>query len=719
MVRETHLANGSSTETIENDLQAVSDTLSNIPRPVATPAESTPVASQMDEAAPPPWLATLLAAMAPKEKPRRRRLPDPEHFDGDKKKFPNWIYNMKSKLVHDKEDFDNERKACDYVFSRVKGTAATLIKPYLKNMENKSEWNTDNLVRFMETMFGDPHAAERARDKLMNLMQGKRSLRTYAMEFQELVFEAETSVDESLKMTIFRKGLSLGIQKQLAGRLYNNTDELMNAALAIADDLYRINLYSGKGRGGPPYKGSSYRRRNSTPPSDSDGMDGVEYTGKSSTRDQRRNRDRHSPNTTRWLRDEKRCYNCKEKGHYASACRGKGSSRRRLSNSSDRKKHRTIHSAKAAERKRSRSPPIRRAKHDERARSNELSSDSEGYRSTGESGKEVAPAESHQQEPRVGRYPDQEYHSSKKLRTRWARFEKEYMRCKAITVEALVNSAHFASMMIDTGNLTYSLVSPVFAKKAGLQCLDIKPRQLSGVNGEPGRITQVVRFKFNIEGYNDYAWGYVAPEHPGFDVILGRAWMNRRNVTIAPRKGSIYVHNTGQRIRLQSSEGRPRDEGQKLAEIDANAYALWLRKSRENGSDVQTFAVSLADIQKALAPKTKVDHMALLPEAHKHLGHLFDPANAAKLPPHRGPKVDHTIEFNKDKDGEAEYFVDRILRERKKKKGRGYVLEYLVKWKGYERPDWQPSVNLVDTEALSLWKRFGKRVKRSGDHERR
>lgn len=52
-------------------------------------------------------------------------------------------------------------------------------------------------------------------------------------------------------------------------------------------------------------------------------------------------------------------------------------------------------------------------------------------------------------------------------------------------------------------------------------------------------------------------------------------------------------------------------------------------------------------------------------------------------------------------DGEVEWFVDRILDERKR--GRGY--QYLVRWVGEGAGDdlWLPRRELEDCEALDLW----------------
>lgn len=222
---------------------------------------------------------------------------------------------------------------------------------------------------------------------------------------------------------------------------------------------------------------------------------------------------------------------------------------------------------------------------------------------------------------------------------------------KAISVHALVNQVTYASCMIDSGSLANAMVSPSLVKKAGLQCITIPPRRLLGINGE-GAITQIARYTADIEGFKDTGWAYVATDGMGFDILFGRPWMDRLQVTIAPAKRSIYIHSTRQRIRLLSREGEPVPilrNHRPLYQIGAAAYSYHLRALKEN--DTEVFAASLADIQKALEPKKRVDFRALLPEAHRHLAKLFDPTTAAQLPPLRGPKIDHQIELEKDEKG--------------------------------------------------------------------
>ena len=56
-------------------------------------------------------------------------------------------------------------------------------------------------------------------------------------------------------------------------------------------------------------------------------------------------------------------------------------------------------------------------------------------------------------------------------------------------------------------------------------------------------------------------------------------------------------------------------------------------------------------------------------------------------------------------EGEEEWEVERILQERKKRVGRGFRHEFLVKWIGYDRPTWEPASSMKDTAALDEYER--------------
>jgi hypothetical protein len=62
-----------------------------------------------------------------------------------------------------------------------------------------------------------------------------------------------------------------------------------------------------------------------------------------------------------------------------------------------------------------------------------------------------------------------------------------------------------------------------------------------------------------------------------------------------------------------------------------------------------------------------------------------------------------------DGDADAEYKIDKLVDERKRRAGRKTHHEYLVRWDGYDESNdtWQARSELLDTEALAKWKARG------------
>jgi hypothetical protein len=280
---------------------------------------------------PPAWLATLLAAIQPtnaaQAAPKRRRQPDPDTFDGTRKQYQVFYQQLTAKVENDKDDFESDKRACDYAFARLKGTAATLTLPYMNQIRASGSWSFDQLLRFFDQMFGDPHKEERARDKLWSMSQGKKNIRSYVMDFQEQLLLSNSNLDEDTKMMIFRKGLSYKLQDKLIGLKSKDLDELQNKAIEIADQLYRMDLHTrgsqGRSQSNKPQHEENKTKHRSPSPVPEDTMEGVEYTGRSGKLR------RLSSSEYDRLRSEGRCFNCKRRGHVSAACtEDKGSAKK-------------------------------------------------------------------------------------------------------------------------------------------------------------------------------------------------------------------------------------------------------------------------------------------------------------------------------------------------------------------------------------------------------
>jgi hypothetical protein len=82
-----------------------------------------------------------------------------------------------------------------------------------------------------------------------------------------------------------------------------------------------------------------------------------------------------------------------------------------------------------------------------------------------------------------------------------------------------------------------------------------------------------------------------------------------------------------------------------LHPVSANAIMTWNRlRHKQPEKGIEIFAVSMRDIEKALAPKRRSNPCEKLPEHYHEFVDVFDPKEADKLPPFR-PNVDHKIEM--------------------------------------------------------------------------
>ena len=66
-------------------------------------------------------------------------------------------------------------------------------------------------------------------------------------------------------------------------------------------------------------------------------------------------------------------------------------------------------------------------------------------------------------------------------------------------------------------------------------------------------MTDAVKMRIDIEGHEESMWAYVLDGEREYDLILGRPWMDRQRVSIAPAKKSVYIHAT--QTQVQSKEG--------------------------------------------------------------------------------------------------------------------------------------------------------------------
>lgn len=141
---------------------------------------------------------------------------------------------------------------------------------------------------------------------------------------------------------------------------------------------------------------------------------------------------------------------------------------------------------------------------------------------------------------------------------------------------------------------------------------------------------------------------YIVQGLMGYDLILGRPWMNDQGAVIDARGGKLVITDSGVVVNEIITKTQ-----QDIRPTKVSEYAWWLRNKRQRGG-VELFSASLADFDKALKPRVHGNPREKLPLPYHGYLDVFDRRTAETLPPLRGPAVDHQIVVEQDPDTKKE-----------------------------------------------------------------
>ncbi|KAI0991451.1 hypothetical protein K3495_g16736, partial [Podosphaera aphanis] len=170
--------------------------------------------------------------------------------------------------------------------------------------------------------------------------------------------------------------------------------------------------------------------------------------------------------------------------------------------------------------------------------------------------------------------------------------------------------------------------------------------------------------EFDIDGYRKTLYAYIIP-HLSHEMILGKPWMEREDVVYHAKRHCMDIREAiingqplrvwekGLKTRYQEVEGMGTVHPNfNISGLSAGVFLATVRRVRRStsGKSTQLFAVSLADIQKALAPSKKsTTSLERLPAQYKDFSDLFKKKLTDELPPHR-LGCDHEIKLEPDKE---------------------------------------------------------------------
>lgn len=262
---------------------------------------------------------------------------------------------------------------------------------------------------------------------------------------------------------------------------------------------------------------------------------------------------------------------------------------------------------------------------------------------------------SHLQEVRVGRA---KISSSKiDLKNKWKEF-KPHMDCDLFHTTALINGIHQLCTLIDPGSSAFATINQRYVSSLNLTTFPLPPRTITGVlDNVSGVINQVVKFSLDIGGILiSTSWAYVVPNQ-GEDLILGMPWLKYCHAKLDPVNSKLLFKNhnitlLSNEIRDKASQSSSPQSPFQITQVMASTFTAIAQRAKKS-KNVELFAASVADIEKALRPKAQLsleEVTKLLPKHYRKFAPVFNPKEAATLPPHR-PGIDHEIPLEKDEKG--------------------------------------------------------------------
>lgn len=161
----------------------------------------------------------------------------------------------------------------------------------------------------------------------------------------------------------------------------------------------------------------------------------------------------------------------------------------------------------------------------------------------------------------------------------------------------------------------------------------------------------------DVDGYERMLYAYVIPGL-SHDLILGKPWMEREDVIYNAKDHFMDIGEAvvNDRPLMVWEKGQQKTTNASLLtanikSFSAGVFLATVRKARKtSASKTQLFSITLADIQKALAPSKKSPiNLERLPNCYHEFANLFRKELTHELPPHR-QGCDHEIRLESDKE---------------------------------------------------------------------
>lgn len=158
---------------------------------------------------------------SPRTEPVRRprpRLPDPSPFKGNRAEWPVFRMAIENKLLVDAEAIGDDCACLLYVYSRLEGNASKNTVAFMQH--RRQDGKAQDLIQYLENMYGDPNLKRRATQRLREMKQGpKQSFARFLPTFEkEFADSGAMTWPEDAKVSILTGSLNLTMRTALVHR---------------------------------------------------------------------------------------------------------------------------------------------------------------------------------------------------------------------------------------------------------------------------------------------------------------------------------------------------------------------------------------------------------------------------------------------------------------------------------------------------------------------
>ena len=162
-------------------------------------------------------------------KKRRLKLQDPDKFtnskNGDPVKY--WLSQMRGKMAADDDLYNTPARRMMYVMNRMGSDAFGHLEPRTRPNAPRPWKDSDEMLAYLERVFGDPNRRANAETQFRALRQGNKDFNTFWAEFQRLSIELDRN--NATLISDLTSKLSYEMQRQLSTGNEKPTDLLKYA----------------------------------------------------------------------------------------------------------------------------------------------------------------------------------------------------------------------------------------------------------------------------------------------------------------------------------------------------------------------------------------------------------------------------------------------------------------------------------------------------------